>query len=568
MKPFNSRVLIIDDDESIREAYQMILTLKQQPGGSSGNVESNKGWDRKEAHQKRGPYDIVFADSGESGIKEVEKGVKQNQPFAVIFVDMMMTGIDGAETAREIWKIDPRSKIIIVTASSEYKPGEIVQVTNRDDIFYLRKPFKSAEIVQFARALTSQWNLEQEKEQLSSELAQARQQEIETASAIQRTLLLGKQPEGLQGVEISQKTIASQEVDGDFYDFYSFKDRCLDVVVGDVMGKGVAAALLGAALKSQILYAINIGIISSADASPAEPKEIISAVHSEMITQLEELESFVTLCYARFDLERSRLSLVDCGHTRTIHFDRSLKQVRLLQGENTPLGFPVFEAFSQVELEYSPGDIFFFYSDGLTEARNPSGDFFGEERLVQLVSENRKDNPDQLIESVYRQVLAFSQSGVFNDDLTFVVVKIDEDKEDKVVTEDSTLEIESDYAELKKVREFTRSFCKNILELEQEQREQMVLVVNEIVTNIIKHSYQEKPGEHIRLNFIKTRNQVVFEFVDSGDKPFSPGPEEPSLPDEDMFNGRGLFIIKNLVDDIRYSRDDNGKNRTCATLNL
>ena len=92
------------------------------------------------------------------------------------------------------------------------------------------------------------------------------------------------------------------------------------MIVADVMGKGIPAALLGAATKSHFLEALCHLMASSKDGKLPEPKEIVMLAHADMVQHLIDLESFVTLCYARLDLNRRSLELVDCGHTGIIHW--------------------------------------------------------------------------------------------------------------------------------------------------------------------------------------------------------------------------------------------------------
>src|SRR5262249_39811908 len=143
----------------------------------------------------------------------------------------------------------------------------------------------------------------------------------------------------LPGVRVAALTIPSQQIDGDFYDFFQHSEQCLDVVVGDVMGKGVPAALLGAAIKSHLLRALSHLIISSKQGKLPDPEEIVTSVHAEVTKQFINLESFTTLCYMRFDLARRRVDFIDCGHTKTVHFRRRTGACETLQGENMPLGF-------------------------------------------------------------------------------------------------------------------------------------------------------------------------------------------------------------------------------------
>ena len=141
-----------------------------------------------------------------------------------------------------------------------------------------------------------------DRKRAQEELARAREQEAEIGFRIQQTLLLEQPPQDLPGVRAAALTIPSQRIDGDFYDFFNHRDRCLDVIVGDVMGKGIPAALLGAATKSHFLQALSRLISLSEPGTLPEPKDIVTLAHSEVARQLIELESFVTVCYARLDL--------------------------------------------------------------------------------------------------------------------------------------------------------------------------------------------------------------------------------------------------------------------------
>lgn len=169
----NNRVLVIDDDEGIRETYLGIFT----PEGESDVLAMGKSlFEDEEAPKKTVKniiYEVSLAENGTKGIEKVAAAREDGNPFAVAFVDMKMPGLNGAQTSHKIWEIDPDIKIVIVTAYSEYASEDIVAVTGRDDLFYLKKPFNHEEILQFARALTNEWNLERKRDTLEAELKQA-----------------------------------------------------------------------------------------------------------------------------------------------------------------------------------------------------------------------------------------------------------------------------------------------------------------------------------------------------------------------------------------------------------
>lgn len=169
----NKRIIIIDDDPGVIDTYLDIFSAKSGNSViSKGNSLFNQNKDMETIGEPT-PYEITTAENGEQGIEKIKEAVSQNKPFAVAFVDMKMPGINGAETAKKIWELDPLVKIVIITAFSEYTPEDIVRQTKREDIFYLRKPFNHEEVMQFARALTNEWNLEKKSIFLKSRLNQA-----------------------------------------------------------------------------------------------------------------------------------------------------------------------------------------------------------------------------------------------------------------------------------------------------------------------------------------------------------------------------------------------------------
>jgi len=398
-------------------------------------------------------------------------------------------------------------------------------------------------------------------------LARAREREIDIASRIQRTLLLGRAPQDILGFNVNELTIPSQKVDGDFFDFFRHSANCFDLVVGDVMGKGVPAALLAAAIKSQFLRVLKRLLnLPNREALP-EPQEIVAAVHSGMIDQMEELETFVTLSYARFDSLNNEMIFVDCGHVRTIHFHAQSRTVSLLQGVNMPLGFPEKEPFQQITVPFEPGDLFFFYSDGISESRNPQGDMYGEDRLVDFIQKNAGVNTRDLIETLKQDMVAFSKTDTFDDDFTCVAVKIDKVSAGSGLSPEARLEFDSDLNQLENVRSFVRDFFKNIPAslFDDERKDQVILAVNETAANIIKHAYQGKSQQKIQITAEVSVDRLVFRLYDWG-QVFDPKSVKKPKFNGSQDGGFGVYIISQSVDEVNYSRDADGRN--CIELIL
>jgi sigma-B regulation protein RsbU (phosphoserine phosphatase) len=418
-------------------------------------------------------------------------------------------------------------------------------------------------------ALQAAMVIENERLHRESIESERLRQEVQIGSEIQQMLLLGQPPCDLPDLDIAAFTIPSQRVDGDFYEFIRQHERCLDVIVGDVMGKGIPAALLGAATKSHFLRAIGRLRSASTSGQLAAPVDIVSAVSSAVTRQLIEIESFVTLCYARLDLDARRLTFVDCGHTRTILYRQRRGTCEYLQGKNLPLGVVEDETYQQVETSFEDGDVVLFYSDGVTETHDAAGRAFGETSLAAVMREHGRRSPVDLIEAIRAAVTGFSQSTAFADDFTCVAVKIT--RPTPVPSPAQTiLEVSSDLTELARVRDFVRGLRAPQRLPSQEAEEQvqaLVQAVNEAVTNVIEHAYRGQPGRPIRLEAELGEDHTTVRIYDWGE-PFDPTTVELPAFDGSRESGFGVYIIAHSVDHIQYNRDASGRNCLSLTKNF
>ena len=352
------------------------------------------------------------------GIQAWEALTDDEAPRLAI-LDWDMPGLTGVEICRRLREAQRDRSTYAIILTSHDRRDDIVQGLRAGADDYLTKPFDKEE-------LQARLNVGARLLRLQSALADRLQEIEDTLRAIQRSFLLGRCPTGLRGVSIAAKTIASQQVAGDFFDFHSHGSTCLDLAIGDVMGKGLKAALLGAATVTELLRSLrDLSAQNGTDGRPPAPACIIDSLRQDMSRHLSEQGSFVTLSYARLDLERSLLTFVDCGHQRPIHFCRREQQCRLLKGENMPLGFADDDTCVEVRSAFEPGDVLVFYSDGITETRGDDG-MFGEERLVDLVTRNAGRKPEELLSTILDGAKSFALEHEFSDDATCIVVEIEE----------------------------------------------------------------------------------------------------------------------------------------------
>jgi len=497
------KILIADDDAISRRMLQATLAL----------------WE----------YEVLEARDGEEAWRILHG---EDAPQLAI-VDWQMPSLDGLSLCRRVRSHAnaPYRYLILLTARDRKEDVVEGMEAGADD--YLTKPFHRHELEVRLRAGKRILDLQSALLQSLTDVRRAEEQvaksharEVETGAKIQQTLLLGHPPPGLAGDQVFALTIPSQYVDGDFYDFFVQGEQCLDVIVGDVMGKGVPAALMGAAIKSYLLRALSLLQSAALDRTTPTPEEIVNAVHAEVTGQFISLERFATLCYARFDRAAHRVDWVDCGHTKTLHFRSGTGRCETLDaGQNMPLGFSEREVYTQVSKLFEMGHLFLFYSDGVTEAQNAVGVQFGVERLRALLEARPNWDPEALVQAIRESVVAFSGSERMADDLTCVAVRIGDSNTG--VPLPVVFHAISRLTQLAPIRDFVENFCQFLTPpLVDDLRNALILAVNEAAANVIRHAYAGRPDAPFQIVAEAYPDQVRIQFRHQG-KSFDPSLVSP-----------------------------------------
>jgi phosphoserine phosphatase RsbU/P len=235
-------------------------------------------------------------------------------------------------------------------------------------------------------------------------------QELDLAKQVQMRLL----PQAMRAiptVDCAGICLQARAVGGDYYDFlYLGKDR-LALIVGDIAGKGMGAALLMANLQATL---------RSQSARLADCPERALTLVNRMLFENTEPRAYTTLFYAEYDSVSRRLRYANCGHLPGLLFRGT--QVEKLLPANTVIGlFDVWEC-SVSETSMASGDVLVLYTDGVTEATGDSEEEFGEARLIDAVFKNRSLSAQDLVQAISAEVLEFG-SGKQNDDITIAVAK-------------------------------------------------------------------------------------------------------------------------------------------------
>ncbi|MDX2036729.1 MAG: SpoIIE family protein phosphatase [Isosphaeraceae bacterium] len=418
-------------------------------------------------------------------------------------------------------------------------------------------------MLRHAQSLATQAVMALEGDRLSQAALQHElvQEEMEIGSEMQRILLLGDKPSALGFAQVASLAIPSQKLGGDFLEFFHLSGMHLDILIGDVMGKGLRASLVGAAITRQFHRTL-CSLVTADPNCHAAPETIVSSVHEGVARRLAEFDSFVTLDYARVDAFRGRLDYVDCGHPPILHFRKALGRCDALYGKNVPLGFSDLEVYEQVSVPYEDGDVFVFYSDGVTELRNAAGELFGMERLIALIESTAAEaSPDSLTKSIRRALMDFAGGEQTDDDLTLVVVRMSRVPVPESSGLAKTIEIPSDLEQLEACRSFIRSICmqRGRQILDEDAIGLLELAVTEVASNIMIHGQAGFDDPRIRLEGEVFDDSVLVRFDYAG-RSFDPTATRPPDFDGSRESGFGVYLTSQCVDQVNYNCKGDGAN--------
>jgi sigma-B regulation protein RsbU (phosphoserine phosphatase) len=236
--------------------------------------------------------------------------------------------------------------------------------------------------------------------------------EMETARGIQQSFL-PESPPRIEGFELAALNLPARQVGGDFYDFIPVSEDKWGIIIADVSGKGVPAALFMAL--SRTLVRANV-----AD-NPTASQAMQKANH--LISQEAKMGMFVTLFYAVLDPEKRRLQYVNAGHNPPFAVKKSSGDVILLRASGIAMGVIDDVSLEEKEIGLDSNDIVVFYTDGITEAINRAGEQFGEKRLIETINRNSDLPVKDLIGRVKDEVFNFAQDQPQFDDFTLVILK-------------------------------------------------------------------------------------------------------------------------------------------------
>lgn len=254
-----------------------------------------------------------------------------------------------------------------------------------------------------------------QREQLDRTVRRQRDQllqDLELAAQVQRMFLPNHRP-SIPGLEIAGVMQPARGVSGDYYDYRSIDEHTIQVVIADVSGKGVPAALLMSATAAAVQLEAR---------ERRDMLEVVNRLNSGLHS-LSDSNRYVTLMLAEIDARSHSLRYVNCGHNPALLFQAKTHDVVPMNSSCFPIGMFDSEACAINSANLSAGDILVLYTDGVTEAEDSRGEEFGMERLSALIRRGHTLSADGLMNHILESVTDFSRDVGFEDDATLLVVK-------------------------------------------------------------------------------------------------------------------------------------------------
>ncbi|MDZ7261663.1 MAG: SpoIIE family protein phosphatase [candidate division KSB1 bacterium] len=241
---------------------------------------------------------------------------------------------------------------------------------------------------------------------------QRMEEEIFLAREIQRMLLPQRFPRG-KNFEISAINIPSKEVGGDYYDFIEIDNFKIGIAIGDIAGKGIPAALLMSNL--QATFRASSGRRGGA-------AQVMTEVNTQ-ISHTTSPEKYATFFYGIFDSRNLTFTYSNAGHNFPIWY-RQKGECKFLREGDLIIGIQPDLQYNEYSIQLQPGEVLIFYTDGVTEALNTEGVEFGEDRLLEVISNQTWNTTEELRNKIFERVMHFTRGTSQHDDLTLVILQV------------------------------------------------------------------------------------------------------------------------------------------------
>jgi sigma-B regulation protein RsbU (phosphoserine phosphatase) len=489
----------------------------------------------------------------------------------------MPPGMDGIQTIREIMKRFPDTEVVVITAFSDYSWEDIIaQLGTSDHVLILRKPFDAVSIKQITLAMCTKWELSRQNRMhiatLETQVAERTRElkqlleekesyirtihdDLEFARVVQHRLLPQQLP-SFENVNFTARYVPCGLVGGDFYQAVSLDGTKIAVLIFDVSGHGLAAALVTAVAKSAFDLSLHEG---------GSPSQILARVNHHIMQSTPD-NMFITAFLMIIDRHTGLASFSSAGHVPPLLIRANDGSIEELRSRGTFLGIMKSLRLGDGVVALEDGDQVLLYTDGLVEAMDPDDRLFGRNRLKQLLGQQCGGlTCREMVNVVMSNNEDFLQGEIRTDDVCLLAMQWNKSPFLSVLGEilsHSQLGMAS-FAQVHAEADIDTVSTRLLRDLDRNGYgdriiKQMRVALVEIILNAIKHGNKQDIDKQVRIAWHVDNSRVLVAVMDEGegfDPESVPVPTDPALRDRP--DGRGIYIARHYVDKLEYTEEGN-----------
>ncbi len=352
-------------------------------------------------------YSVQFFTTGQEALSIINSG----EEFDLVLLDVMMPVISGFDVCKKIREKYSAHELPVVLLTAKNTKNDIIAGLSMGANDYITKPFDRDELLARVKNCVSLKKAAEEQKKFI-----AVKQELEIAQNIQRSILPRILPQ-MQGLAIRAKYEPMMEVGGDFYDFLQIDDHRIGILIADVTGHGIPAALISSMIK--------IAFYMSHDKID-DPAALLGKINSSLFEHI--YGRFITAFYIFMDIKEKKAVFSNAAHWPIYIQNRFSGEISEHTIRGRLIGITRDEKYKNQTINLKQGDRIILFTDGIIEERSISGELLGEERFLEMIKENSSKQPSRLIDEIFMSL--YNWSGSFNsegleDDATMIVADID-----------------------------------------------------------------------------------------------------------------------------------------------
>jgi sigma-B regulation protein RsbU (phosphoserine phosphatase) len=490
-------------------------------------------------------YIVKVALNGPTALKIVEK-----QPPDLILLDIMMHGMDGYEVCRRL-KADPETSdipIIFLTAMDQTTDEAFGFDLGAAD--YITKPVNPPILEARVKTLLALKRSMDELHKAYSIIKSQRdrmEEELNIGHNIQMSMVPLQFPAFPDRDEFDVYALLkpAREVGGDFYDFFLINHDELCLVVGDVSGKGVPAALFMAVTRT---------MIKTCATDNNSPASIIARVNEALSVDNPEC-MFVTLFLGICNVNSGEFVYTNAGHNRPF-IKRADGRIECIDQLHGPIAGAVGSiSYKQDKLSLRKGDLIFMFTDGVSEAMDSGSNLYGDQRIVGYLEGLDGNDTRIAVDGIAASLEKFAGEARQSDDITVLAMRFDQETEPAAFAR-FDLNITNKMSEISRVIEAFKSFAEKS-RISMSITMKLNLVFDDLLNNIVSYAFPEGGNHEIKIHAEKSGDRILLTVEDDGIpfNPFAQTEADTSLSLEDRkIGGLGIHLIKNIMDEVSYKR--------------